>query len=534
MGLDAIIISDSGADSFSGISHLRLELDGKTALIQVVLNYLKHQGEVVLPIEGDNNRSWSSALKLNGIYLFSYLIKHDFDVKLINNYYEERDTFCGLLQQSPRAVIISTTFIHNKQTLRKLVDDIRSLAPDIFIIAGGPFVYLSYLILQKSGEQHYDTESPKKDYLFLDNENEPSIDLYIISLRGEQILSETLRKIKQGRQIDDIPNSAHLMGESYSFSRRVDDVSTTESFVIDWKILPDKVFESGVVPIQASTGCPYKCAFCNFTKDRRLISVKPIDQLITELKAVSTRGVRFVRFVDDNFRLGMDDLNSVFNRFIKENLNIRWMSFVRASTLQNVDFDLLRRSGCIELQLGFESADLQLLRNMNKKASPKLYAEVIRNLFSVGINASCCFIFGFPGETEQSALRTRKFIKSIEYPELDGVLSWSVFPFMLAPMSPIYEFEMRKKYGLTGYMQNWTHKTMDFGQAMEQIKKTFFELENSGPIYRGDNIDILLGLTPYQRQKFVATRHRLSKLAVNSNLEKFDIINSFTDAIVAK
>ncbi|MDM8556284.1 hypothetical protein QUF75_16295 [Desulfococcaceae bacterium HSG7] len=35
MCLDAIIIADSGADTFSGSSPLRLDIDGKQALIQV-------------------------------------------------------------------------------------------------------------------------------------------------------------------------------------------------------------------------------------------------------------------------------------------------------------------------------------------------------------------------------------------------------------------------------------------------------------------------------------------------------------------
>ena len=349
LGLDAIIISDSGEDSLSGTNPLRLKLDGRHASIQVVLNYLEHQGQVVLPIEGDGTTSWSSAPKLNGIYLLSYLTRHKFDVELIDSYYEERDSFCRLLQHAPRVVIISTTFIHNKQTLRKLIDDIRSLAPDIFIIVGGPFIYSSYLMLQRSHEQHYETESAKDDFLFLNN-NDPSVDLYIISLRGEQILCEAVTRIKHNRPIDNLPNSARLVGKTYSFTKRIDDISNAGDIFIDWKSLPDTIFKSDVVPMQASNGCPYRCTFCNFTKDRRVMFIKPIDQLIAELKAVSGRGVRYVWFTDDNFRLGSGNLKSVCQRFVDEDLQIHWMSFIQASTLKNIDAELLRRSGCIEVQ----------------------------------------------------------------------------------------------------------------------------------------------------------------------------------------
>ena len=67
----------------------------------------------------------------------------DLTVGLIDSYYNERDRFIEMLKQSPRAVVISTTFIMNKKELDALVRDIRSVAPGIYIIAGGQYVHLS-------------------------------------------------------------------------------------------------------------------------------------------------------------------------------------------------------------------------------------------------------------------------------------------------------------------------------------------------------------------------------------------------------
>ena len=527
LALDAIIISDSGADSVSGTNPLRLTLDGRTADIQVVLNYLTHQGQVQAPIAGDGEMSWASAPKLNGIYLFNYLTKHDFEVGLINSFYEQKDQFCRYLEQTPRAVIISTSFIVGKPTLCKLVDDIRNLAPDITIIVGGPFIYLSYLLLQRSREPDYDTVSARDDFLFLSAGNEPAVDFYIISLRGEQILCKALDNLKDNRSNHDLPNTARLEGNTYQFSPRIDDISTGEDFCIDWKSLPDSIFQRGVVPMQASIGCPYDCAFCNFTKDHRLTYIKPIDQLISELKAVSERGARYVWFVDDNFRLGKGDLNSVCQRMLDEDLNLKWMTFIRASTLKTVNVELLRRAGCAEVQLGLESADPEMLRHMKKRANPDLYDEVLQKLLSGGINCSCYFITGFPGETLESVQLTREFIIGHQYAEFEGNLAWSIYPFILTPLSPIYEPALRKKYNLSGYLHNWEHRTMNSDQAKQHILQTFFEIENSGPIYRGDNQDIFHRIGPHARKKFEATRHLLSKAAVSGQLKKHDIIHAF-------
>ena len=527
MTLDAVIIADSGSDSMSSTNPLRLNLGGRTADIQVVQNYLSHDGAVHDPVAGDNQMSWASAPKLNGIYLFNYLTQKEFDVELINSYYTEKDRFKQLLERNPRAVIISTTFIPGKPNLFKLVADIRGLAPDVFIIVGGPLVYMSYLMRERSREPAYDTASARGEFLFFEKDAEPDIDLGIISLRGEQILCDVLGRMRAGKSIDDVPNCARRSASEYSFSGRIDDIHDSEDFPIDWPVLPDAIFQSGVVPMQASNGCPYNCAFCNFTKDRRLTWVKPTERIVAEMQAVQDRGARYVWFVDDNFRLGKGDLEDVCRRFIDQNLTLKWMTFVRASTLDRVDTELLRQAGCIEVQLGLESADPQVLKNMNKKASPDLYRRVLKKVLGSGINCSCYFIFGFPGETEHSAQSTRDFIKSFDNQPHEGSLCWSMFPFTLIPLSPIYEPESRKKFGLSGHMHKWQHATMNSDQARDELFKTFLEIVDSGPIYRGDNQEILHQLGSSGRKQFDATRHKLSKKALSGNLEKETVLEAF-------
>ena len=531
MTLDAVIISDSGSDSMSSTNPLRLNLDGRTADIQVVQNYVTHGGRVQPPIEGDDQMSWASAPKLNGIYLFNFLTKNNFKVELINSFYNEKDRFKQLLGRNPRAVIISTTFIPGKLNLVKLVADIRDLAPDVFVIVGGPLVYMSYLMLKRTKQPGYDTQSAANEFLFLDIENEPAVDLCVISLRGEQILKDVLERLQENKEIDNIPNCARLIGNEYHFTKRIDDIARSEDFPIDWQALPDALFKSGVVSMQASNGCPYYCAFCNFTKDRRLTWTKTTERIMAEMQAVQARGARYVWFVDDNFRLGKNDLEAVCRRFVDARMDLKWMTFVRASTLDNVDVDLLRQAGCIEVQLGLESADPQILKNMNKKASPELYDRVLRKLLASGINCSCYFIFGFPGETEESAQRTRDFIKSFDGQHYEGNLCWSMFPFTLIPLSPIYEPGARRKYGLTGYLHKWQHATMNSDQAREQVLKTFLEIEHSGPIYRGDNQEMLSRMGPFVRKKFEATRQKLSKKALTGPLETETILKSFRQVL---
>jgi radical SAM superfamily enzyme YgiQ (UPF0313 family) len=164
---------------------------------------------------------------------------------------------------------------------------------------------------------------------------------------------------------------------------------------------------------------------------------------------------------------------------------------------------------------------------MNKRSDPDLYAEVIRRLLAAGIDCAVSFIFGFPGETDETARQTIEFIKSVESPQEEGVLTWSLFPFILAPLSPIYESASRKEYGMIGYMLDWKHDTMDSERAKGYVLEAFLELQNSDTIYSGDNIDMLLDLGPKGRKAFVKCRHGLAKRRMKGEIEEGELLAPF-------
>jgi radical SAM superfamily enzyme YgiQ (UPF0313 family) len=371
--------------------------------------------------------------------------------------------------------------------------------------------------------------SPKDDFLFLSDDNTPDINLYIIDKYGEQILSEALGLLKKGKPVDHLPNTARWDGKEHIFTDRKD--LPLQDFGVAWSSIPEKYFKLKVMNVQASIGCPFKCEFCNFVKAKKYNFVKSLDQLVGELKEISDRGVKYVRFVDDNFRLGRNDLNEVCKRFIKERLNLKWMSFIRASSLTKVDFDLLRESGCVEAQIGVESADENILKNMNKNADPDMYFNVISRLLDNGISCSACFIVGFPGETEETYKRTIDFIDSIPNDSQEGNFFWSIYPFLVLPLSPAYEPEKKAQYKLKGYMDRWEHSTMTSMDAYQYIKKAFFEILNSSPIYSGDNIDMLMEIPLKRRKEFLKMRHYLSKKFLTEPFDKSLVISKFKNIL---
>jgi anaerobic magnesium-protoporphyrin IX monomethyl ester cyclase len=532
VSLDALIIADSGTDSVSGSSPMRLTIEGRDATIQVVRNYLEHHGKMVSPLAGDDHSIWSAAPRLNGIALLSDLQQHGYTAALINDFSRESARFDCFLKSPPKAIVVSTTFIIGKAPLRDLIATIRKCAPGIPIIVGGPFVFTSHRIYLRRHEAEFCTPELQKDFLF-QGDNEPDIDLYVTDLHGQKTLRGALDRVRAGAPLEGLPHTAWRNQDGcYQFgSPDGPDLQRLAEERIDWDALPEELFASKVVPLQASSGCPFQCAFCNFVKDHHNTYAKSIDRIIEEMTAVARRGVRYVWFVDDIFRLGHGDLAATCKAMIAAGLDLKWMTFIRADTVKNIDFDLLKKAGCVELQFGLESADPGVLAAMNKKANPEVYRSTVKQALAAGINVSAYFLFGHPGETMESIARTIAFMQEIQFPNLPGSLTWSIYPFLLIPLSPIFEPEQRRQYDLQGYMMNWRHATMDSRTAMQAIRQAIMALQDSAPICRTDNLAMLEELDPGTRKAFFRARLHLAKLAAAGKADPETVYSTFADVL---
>lgn len=523
MPLDAIIISSPGSTSLAESSSMKLQLDGETATIQHIRALLSGCDTRESDPQTMEKHNWHHVPKLSGMALFNYLSAKGYRCDLIDSLDAQIDRFRDLMAQRPAYVILSTSFIYNKAMFVQVVSQVRQFARETILVVGGPFVYSSYLLLQRRQDSGYDTVSPENDFLFLSSEEIAAVDYYIIGGQGLSQLSDLM----DGRPPEEISGLGYHTDKGLRINPPPADAEY-EKISIAWHQLPPQLLTNQVMPLQASNGCPFHCRFCNFVKDPRATFVRPIDDIVADLKQLQSLGVRYVRFVDDNFRLGKRDLEQVCKRFIKEGITIRWLTFLRAASLADVDMALLAQAGCTEVQLGLESAHPDVLREMNKESDPETYYRVIKSLLHHGINVATTFIIGFPGETAATAQTTIDFIKSIDFEDAKGLYFWWVFPFMLAPLSPIYEQCEREKYGLQGYMHQWRHNTMDSSQAREIIRQACFEIENSSPGYSADNLELMLSLSPEKRKQFMLTRHQLAKRALTQSITKAEIARAFS------
>jgi len=144
--------------------------------------------------------------------------------------------------------------------------------------------------------------------------------------------------------------------------------------------------------VQATRGCKRVCDFCTVNAVWPRYLKRPIGDVVRDVRAIQGRNFGFndVSLVDD-----VEYARELFTAIAP--LKKRWGGLVTADSLQNTELlDLMARSGCVYLLVGFESGNQATLQGIRKSFNKTLdYRHLIRSLQNRGITVQGCFVFGF-------------------------------------------------------------------------------------------------------------------------------------------
>lgn len=183
------------------------------------------------------------------------------------------------------------------------------------------------------------------------------------------------------------------------------------------KATPDRSIFAGknylpIGLIDFARGCRFRCDFCaiqSFFKGSH--SQRPIDSVIEEIHRVRRRG-QLLFFVDDNIISDLPGAKEFMRALIP--LGLRWVSQASINVAFDEEaLDLMKRSGCQGVLVGFESLDPAALRQMNKsfnlmRGGPK---QALANFRSFGLRVYGTFIFGYDSDDENTFAAARDFAK---------------------------------------------------------------------------------------------------------------------------
>ena len=260
--------------------------------------------------------------------------------------------------------------------------------------------------------------SPIPEYVL----RETGADMVAIGEAENTIVDLLNCKIKNG-DLSGVGGLAYLENDQLKLTgpnRLVKDLDTIP-FPL-WEIFPMKEYstctkmynqdphEKSLV-ITTSRGCINRCNFCY--RMEKGIRLRSINNVIEELKILYSRyGINCYLFQDELFVLNKKRLSEFEEALRAADLKIKFLCDARADIIDEEMVETLKRCGCQFILFGFESADDNVLKLMNKNISVKQNIralELVKNAGGVGMGLN--FIWNNLGDDERTLRKNVELIK---------------------------------------------------------------------------------------------------------------------------
>ena len=166
-----------------------------------------------------------------------------------------------------------------------------------------------------------------------------------------------------------------------------------------------------IVPMQATRGCPYGCTFCSVIgMFGRRLRTRSRDHVLAELERWRGQGVHAF-FYDDNFTANRTAAKKLLRAMVDApDLLGSWSSQVRTDCAGDPDMlDLMHRSRCSHVFIGFESVNPRVLKDTRKQQDVAGMKEAVRRFSRAGVDVHGMFVFGFDGDTPDMMEATLEF-----------------------------------------------------------------------------------------------------------------------------
>jgi anaerobic magnesium-protoporphyrin IX monomethyl ester cyclase len=327
------------------------------------------------------------------------------------------DTFRDRINQSQSDIIgvTATTLLY--KSAMKLINTAKQVQPLAITLLGG------------SHGTFWD-ENALREY--------PSLDI-VVRREGEQTFIELLDKLQNQSSL------SNVLGITY---RNEDKIirNADRPFIEDLDSLPfpahhllplENLKHNGKIlfPLVSSRGCVYWCDFCStvrmFGRGYRMRSPKNV---VDEMQLIHDKyGVNQVTFYDDAFTVNRDRVLKICAELHARKLNMIWDCGTRVDMVDRELLQTMRDAGCIAVWLGVESGSEAILGKMNKKIKLEQTRLAYKTAHDVGLMTIANVVLGFPGETEQTAKDTIRFVKELN-PEDVGFYVATPYP-----GTPMYE-----------------------------------------------------------------------------------------------
>lgn len=468
--IDSIIIGNNEMNFKQYEQTMRMTGENSSTYKYFALNFVQYQGvKYTLPdlynklCEEKNKNNALGKFSLGNMfsntiaYLGSFFHRRGISFDFVNSFQDEKEKLKELLLNNEVLTITLTTTLYvSVFPVLEIIYFIRKYNPKCKIIVGGPYI----------ATQANSLDSQSMELLM----KTLKADFYINSSQGENSLVQIIQAVKENTGFDHIHNIYYKDGNDYTATKVESERNSLDENYVDWSIFKDKI--STFAMVRTAISCAFSCAYCEYPQHAGKYETMDIANVEKELDGLESLGtIKSINFVDDTFNIPKERFKDILRLMIRKKYHFNWNSFLRCQFLDEEMVQLMAESGCEAVYLGIESANPEMLINMNKRAKVEDYRRGIALLKKYNIKIVASFMVGFPGDTVESVNETIKFINETK-PDFIRLHLW-----YCSDLTPI--FQKKDEFAIEGSQFNWKHKTMDSNQACELVYHMLNSVEHS-------------------------------------------------------
>jgi len=170
-------------------------------------------------------------------------------------------------------------------------------------------------------------------------------------------------------------------------------------------------------PIMGSRGCPFACTFCSspLIWKRQVRWHSPGHVAAQMIEAHRRYGVSQFHFWDDNLLLKSGHMEALCELLLESGVEFKWLGLSRASDINRSKaiLPLMKRAGCVGMEIGIESFTQQSADLTNKGERIEAMAQATENLMAAGLAPLYTHMLFTPGEDLSSYPAKKMFLERI-------------------------------------------------------------------------------------------------------------------------
>lgn len=219
-----------------------------------------------------------------------------------------------------------------------------------------------------------------------------------------------------------------------SFIKEFDALPVPDRTLIDFRNYKNKIGMASVtncISIQSTRGCPYKCLYCHKIWAKSHVC-RSAENLYNEIEYYYKNGVTNFAFIDDIFNLNKQNSSEFLKKIIKNKLKVQlfFPNGLRGDRLPDDYIDLMVEAGTRLFNLSLETASPRLQKLLKKDLDLDQFGRAVNYIATKHPNVilELATMHGFPTETEQEAMMTLDFIKSVKWLHFAYIHILKIFP----------------------------------------------------------------------------------------------------------